>query len=60
VWQPVATISNRCPVPLVASATPVLRTVGLVRLLDAQGHLQVMTRADLERAGFTTVIDIRK
>jgi hypothetical protein len=59
-WQPVRTISNRCPIALVTSQTPVLRTVSLVRLMDAHGNAREMNREALARAGFETVIDIRK
>lgn len=59
-WQPARTVTGTCPLPLVASSTPVYRTFSLVRLTDARGNVRTMTRDDLERAGFVTRIDIRK
>lgn len=59
-WTPVASVSGRCPVPLVASATPVPRTVSLVRLTDARGNVRLVNTEELARGGFVTRIDVRK
>ena len=58
-WHPASALTVRCPVPLVTSNVPVIRTVS-ARVRDARGNVREYSAADLRQAGFITQIDIAK
>ncbi len=58
-WHPAPELTARCQVPLVASNTPVIRTIS-ARVRDARGNVREYSSADLQQAGFITQIDIAK
>ena len=58
-WTPAPEVTARCPVPLVASSTPVLRTLS-ARVRDARGNVREYSAEELQQAGFIAQIDIAK
>jgi hypothetical protein len=58
-WQPAPEVAARCPVPLVQSTAPVIRTLS-ARVRDARGNVREYSSTDLQQAGFITQIDIAR